>query len=61
MCIRDSTWSYRKNFEDGKPIFMFKKLLGYKKGEDGEPVIVPEEAEIVERIYTDVYKRQGTG
>ena len=49
---KNITWSYRKNFEDGKPIFMFKKLLGYKKGEDGEPVIVPEEAEIVERIYT---------
>ena len=35
---KNITWSYRKNFEDGKPIFMFKKLLGYKKGEDGEPV-----------------------
>ena len=49
---KNITWSDRKIFEDGKPIFMFKKLLGYKKGEDGEPVIVPEEAEIVERIYT---------
>lgn len=49
---KNITWSYRKNFEDGKPIFMYKKLLGYKKGEDGEPEIVPREAEIVERIYT---------
>ena len=49
---KNITWSYRKNFEDGKPIFMFKKLKKKKKGEDGEPVIVPEEAEIVERIYT---------
>ena len=49
---KNITWSYRKNFEDGKPIFMYKKLLGYKKGEDGKPEIVPREAEIVERIYT---------
>lgn len=49
---KNITWSYRKNFEDGKPIFMYKRLLGYKKGEDGEPEIVPHEAEIVERIFT---------
>lgn len=48
---KNITWSYRKNFEDGKPIFMYKRLLGYQKGEDGEPVIVPQEAEIVERIF----------
>lgn len=49
---KNITWSYRKNFEDGKPIFMYKKLLGYRRGEDGEPEIVPQEAEIVERIFT---------
>lgn len=48
---KNITWSYRKNFEDGKPIFMYKRLLGYQKGEDGEPEIVPQEAEIVERIF----------
>ena len=51
---KNITWSFRKNFEDGKPIFMYKKLLGYKKGENGEPEIVPEEAAIVERIF-DMY------
>lgn len=45
-------WSYRKNFEDGKVIFSYKRMLGYKKGEDGTPEIVPYEAEIVERIFT---------
>ena len=25
--------------------------MGYKKGEDGTPVIVPEEAEIITRIF----------
>ena len=45
------TWTYRKNFEDGKVSFQYKRLLGYRKGEDGKPEIVPEEAAIVERIY----------
>ena len=45
------TWTYRKNFEDGKVSFQYKRLLGYQKGEDGKPEIVPEEAAIVERIY----------
>ena len=31
--------------------FQYKRLLGYRKGEDGKPEIVPEEAAIVERIY----------
>ena len=40
---KNITWSVRKNFEDGKAIFVYKKLLGYKKGEDGCPEIAPEE------------------
>lgn len=40
--------------DNKKPIFMYKKFLGYKKGENGEPEIVPEEAAIVERIF-DMY------
>ena len=32
----------------------YKKMLGYRKGEDGEPEIVPEEAKLVERIF-DLY------
>lgn len=48
---KNITWTYRKNFEDGKAIFIYKKLLGYRKGEDGNPEIVPFEAELVERIF----------
>ena len=48
---KNITWSWRKNFSDGKGIFVYKKLLGYRKGEDGEPEIVEEEAETVRRIY----------
>lgn len=48
---KNVTWGFRKNFEDGKGIFIYKKLLGYRKGEDGQPEIVPEEAAVVERIF----------
>ena len=48
---KNITWSVRKNFENGKPFFMYKKMLGYRKGEDGSPEIVPEEAELVKRIF----------
>lgn len=51
---KNVTWSFRKGFEEGKPIFIYKRWLGYRKGEDGMPEIVPEEAEVVERIF-DMY------
>ena len=31
--------------------FQYKNFLGYRKGADSQPEIVPEEAAIVERIY----------
>ena len=48
---KNVTWTFRKKFEEGIPVFHYKKLLGYRKGEDGRPEIVPEEAMIVERIF----------
>lgn len=48
---KNVTWSVRKRFEEGRPIFIYSQWLGYKKGEDGMPEIIPEEAEIVERIF----------
>ena len=48
---KNITWTYRKKFEEGKPVFMYRNWLGYKKGADGTPEIIPEEAVIVERIY----------
>lgn len=48
---KNITWSYRKNFEEGKVVFTYSKMLGYKKGENGQPEIVPEEAKIVETIF----------
>lgn len=35
--------------------FQYSRLLGYEKGEDGQPKIVPEEAEIVKRIFRSYY------
>ena len=49
---KNITWTFRKKFEEGKPVFQYKRMLGYKKGEDGMPEIVPEEAAVVERIFT---------
>jgi len=43
-------WGIQKSREAGKVPFQYKKLLGYRKGENGQPEIVPEEAETVRRI-----------
>ena len=45
-------WGHRKNFKDGKVYFSYATFLGYRKGEDGQPEIVPEEAAIVRRIFS---------
>lgn len=39
------------SMQAGNVPFQYKKLLGYRKGEDGKPEIMPEEAETVRRIY----------
>ena len=45
------TWGQRKRFADGKVSLPYKHFLGYKRGENGLPEIVPEEAEIIRLIY----------
>ena len=45
------TWGKRKQFADGKVSLPYKQFLGYRKGANGLPEIVPEEAEIVRLIY----------
>lgn len=45
------TWGQRKRFADGKVSIPYGQFLGYCKGADGLPEIVPEEAEIVRSIY----------
>ena len=43
--------SYR--FQEGKIIVNHNKFLGYTKNDEGELVIVPEEAEVVRRIFRE--------
>ncbi len=45
------TWGQRKRFADGKVSLPYRQFLGYRKGADGLPEIVPEQAAIVRRIY----------
>jgi len=44
-------WGKAQSAKDGKVSFHYKNFLGYRKGEDGQPEIDPEQAEIVRRIY----------
>ena len=48
---KNVAWGWRKSAEAGNVYFQYKKMLGYRKGVDGQPEIVPEEAEIIRRIY----------
>ena len=45
------TWGQRRRFADGKVSLPYKQFLGYEKGEDGKPRIIPEQAETVRLIY----------
>ena len=45
------TWGQRKSFSDGKVHLPYKRFLGYKKGDNGRPAIVEEEAAVVRLIY----------
>ena len=44
-------WGLRKRFADGKYTLPYKQFLGYKKGPDGAPELVAEEAKIIRAIY----------
>ena len=44
-------WGIVRRFEDGKVIVNHSKFMGYTKDKDGNLVIVPEEAELVRRIF----------
>ncbi len=44
-------WGQRKRFADGRYHMAYKHFLGYKKGTNGEPELVEEEAKIIRIIY----------
>lgn len=45
------TWGQRKRFADGKVTVPFNRFLGYDRGPDGNLVVNPEQAKLVQRIY----------
>ncbi len=45
------TWGHRKRMADGKVTLAYSTFLGYDRGEDGNLVVTPQEAEIVRLIY----------
>ena len=49
---KNVSWGKEKAFREGKVPFQYKHLLGYRKGADGKPEIVPEEAETVRLIFS---------
>lgn len=48
---KNVSWGVRQSFKNGNVPIQYKKLLGYKKGENDLPEIIPEEAEIVKEIF----------
>ena len=44
-------WGKRQAMKEGKATIQYKYLYGYRKGADGKPEIIPEQAEVVRRIY----------
>lgn len=42
----------RKGYKLGKAPMMYGNILGYRKGADGNPEVVPEEAEIIVAMFT---------
>lgn len=54
-------WGVVRKFEKGKVIVNCTKFMGYTKNEDGDLVIVPEEAEIVKLIFRLYLEGYSTG
>ena len=44
-------WGKRQAMKEGKAIINYKHLYGYRKGTDGRPEIIPEQAGVVRKIY----------
>ncbi|MDE7194167.1 MAG: recombinase family protein [Oscillospiraceae bacterium] len=48
---KNVSWGIRQSFKNGNVPMQYARLLGYRKGDDDKPEIVPEEAEIVREIF----------
>ena len=48
---RNIKWGKRQAMKSGKVSFQYGKVYGYERGEDGRPKIIPEQAEVIRRIF----------
>lgn len=44
-------WGKRQSFKSGKVTFQYSRIYGYERGEDDRPHVIPEQAEVVKRIF----------
>ena len=44
-------WGIRQAMKEGKATIQYKYLYGYRRGDDGKPEIIPDQAEVVRKIY----------
>ena len=51
-------WGKRQAMREGKAIIQYTWLYGFVKGPDGNPEIVPEQAEVVRRMYQSILAGQ---
>ena len=45
-------WGKRQAMREGKAIIQYKHLYAFRRGDDGEPETIPEQAKVVVDIYT---------
>ena len=48
---KNVSWGVRQSFKNGNVPMQYARLLGYRKGKNDAPEIVPDEAEVVREIY----------
>jgi len=48
---KNVSWGKHQSFKNGKVYISYTNFLGYEKGEDGLPKVIPEQAEIIKSIY----------
>ena len=54
------TWGIRRRFEQGKVFLTHTNFQGFDKDKEGNLVIIPEQAEVVRRIYREFLNGKGT-
>lgn len=45
------SWGKKNKLKNGEVPFQYSRIYAYRKGEDGKPEIIPEEAAVVQKIY----------